>query len=86
MNVLVTGGCGYKGSVLVPKLLDLNFNVHVIDTLWFGNYFQPHENLFVENPVNTTESYHFNSSFCIKFSSDTRHNKNKNWVYESTSF
>ena len=48
MNVLVTGGCGYKGSVLVPKLLDLNFNVHVIDTLWFGNYFQPHENLFVE--------------------------------------
>ena len=43
-------------------------------------------NLFVENPVNTTESYHFNSSFCIKFSSDTRHNKNKNWVYESTSF
>ena len=48
MNVLVTGGCGYKGSVLVPKLLDLNFNVHVIDTLWFGNYFQPHENLIVE--------------------------------------
>ena len=48
MNVLVTVVCGYKGSVLVPKLLDLNFNVHVIDTLWFGNYFQPHENLFVE--------------------------------------
>ena len=43
MNILVTGGCGYKGSILVPKLLNLGHYVTVIDTQWFGN-FLPHDN------------------------------------------
>ncbi|MDP1574205.1 MAG: SDR family oxidoreductase [Coxiellaceae bacterium] len=47
MNILLTGGCGYKGSVLVPKLLRDNHTVLVIDTQWFGNYLQPHKNLTV---------------------------------------
>lgn len=40
MNILVTGGGGYKGTVLVKKLL-LNKKIKrivVIDTFWFGNY------------------------------------------------
>lgn len=45
MHILVTGGCGYKGTVLVPKLLDRGYDVTVIDTMWFGNYLKPHENL-----------------------------------------
>lgn len=45
MKVIVTGGCGYKGSVLVPKLLDRGYRVVVIDTMWFGNYLRPHPNL-----------------------------------------
>jgi nucleoside-diphosphate-sugar epimerase len=36
--VLVTGGCGYVGSRLVPRLLDLGMRVRVLDTQWFGNY------------------------------------------------
>ncbi|EKD92212.1 MAG: hypothetical protein ACD_29C00114G0003 [uncultured bacterium] len=47
MKVLVTGGCGYKGSVLVPKLLKNSHKVIVVDTQWFGNYLEPHENLIV---------------------------------------
>lgn len=47
MKVLVTGGCGYKGSVLVPKLLAANMEVSVIDTQWFGNYLPVNPNLKV---------------------------------------
>lgn len=47
MKVLVTGGCGYKGTVLVPKLLARGYHVTVLDTMWFGNYLEPHDNLNV---------------------------------------
>lgn len=45
MNVLVTGGCGYVGSVLVPTLLTSGNNVIVIDDQWFGNFLQDHPRL-----------------------------------------
>ncbi len=45
MNILVTGGCGYKGSILIPKLLNNKHKVTNIDTQWFGNYLNNHRNL-----------------------------------------
>ena len=45
MKILVTGGSGYKGSVLIPKLLELNHKVVSLDTQWFGNYLPKHKNL-----------------------------------------
>jgi nucleoside-diphosphate-sugar epimerase len=48
MRILVTGACGYKGTVLVPKLLSSGHEVIAIDTMWFGNYLKPHKNLTVE--------------------------------------
>lgn len=47
MRILVTGGCGYKGTVLVPKLLECGHDVTVVDTQWFGNFLQPHPRLNV---------------------------------------
>ena len=47
MHILVTGGCGYIGSVLTPKLLAFDHEVIVVDTMWFGNHLQRHKNLHV---------------------------------------
>jgi nucleoside-diphosphate-sugar epimerase len=42
MNILVTGGCGYVGSRLTQSLLEQGHAVTVVDTMWFGNYLEPH--------------------------------------------
>jgi nucleoside-diphosphate-sugar epimerase len=47
MNILVTGACGYKGNVLVPKLLKAGHSVTAFDIMWFGNDLQQHPNLTV---------------------------------------
>ena len=44
MKVLVTGGLGFKGSVLIPKLLTRGHEVLNLDINWFGNNLAPNEN------------------------------------------
>jgi len=55
--ILVTGGAGYVGSLLVRELLALGERVRVVDTMWFGNPFLPHERLeLVEGDLRRPEA------------------------------
>lgn len=47
MKILVTGGCGYKGHVLIPKLLARGYDVIAFDLQWFGNFLKPDPRLQV---------------------------------------
>ena len=47
MKILVTGGCGYKGSVLIPKLLSHGHEIIAVDIQWFGNFLPEHNHLIV---------------------------------------
>jgi len=45
MEILVTGGCGYVGTILVGKLIGHGYRVTVVDNVWFGNYLRDDPNL-----------------------------------------
>lgn len=44
-KILITGGCGYVGTVLTQSLLSKGHEIIIIDTEWFGNYLPYHNNL-----------------------------------------
>ena len=46
MKIFITGGAGYVGSKLVPKLLDLGHSVTVLDLMIYGEeVLEEHPNL-----------------------------------------
>ena len=45
MKILVTGGSGFKGSLLIPELLKDGHHVISIDTNWFGDNLKSHPSL-----------------------------------------
>ena len=49
-NILITGGAGYVGAALVPRLLDLGYRITVLDLMIYGNQVLPtdHPDLRVE--------------------------------------
>lgn len=47
MKILVTGGCGYVGSVLVPNLASQGNEITVVDAQWFGNFLPELKNVKV---------------------------------------
>ena len=66
MKILVTGGCGYKGHVLIPKLLARGFEVIAFDLQWFGNYLKPHKNLeIIKGDVRDIDDISLSGFDCI---------------------
>ena len=66
MKILLTGACGYKGTVLVPKLLAAGHEVIAFDIMWFGNFLEPHPRLLViKGDVRDIESVPLTGVDCI---------------------
>ena len=66
MRILVTGGCGYKGHVLIPKLLAQGHKVVCFDIQWFGNFFEHHHNLtIVKGDVRNIQEVPLDGIECI---------------------
>jgi nucleoside-diphosphate-sugar epimerase len=45
MNILVTGGCGYLGSVMVERLLNEGHHVRILDNMIFGKTELTHDTI-----------------------------------------
>ncbi|WP_416678731.1 NAD-dependent epimerase/dehydratase family protein [Candidatus Pseudothioglobus sp. Uisw_016] len=66
MKILVTGGCGYKGHVLIPKLLNQGHHVTCFDIQWFGNFLKGHDNLtIIKGDIRNIEEIPLNGVECI---------------------
>jgi len=44
-SVLITGGAGYVGALLTPRLLAAGYQVVVYDLMYYGCFLQPHPDL-----------------------------------------
>jgi nucleoside-diphosphate-sugar epimerase len=65
MKILITGGSGYVGSVLIPKLLNDGHKIINIDTQWFGNYLEKHKNLKnIKSNIKNINEIKFNDIEC----------------------
>ena len=45
MKILITGACGYIGTMLTNQLVSSGHSVIALDTQWFGNALEENENL-----------------------------------------
>ncbi len=62
MNILITGGCGFTGTVLTEKLLKKKHKVTIIDTQWFGNFLKRDKNLkILKKDIRNINNENFNN-------------------------
>jgi nucleoside-diphosphate-sugar epimerase len=56
MKLLIAGGAGYIGSTLIPKLLERDYQITVVDLLWFGNHLPETVNLIQKDIMNLCQA------------------------------
>jgi nucleoside-diphosphate-sugar epimerase len=54
-KVLLAGGAGYIGTMLTEELISRNYDVTVVDLLWFGNYLPTEAKLLNKNIMDLQE-------------------------------
>jgi nucleoside-diphosphate-sugar epimerase len=60
MNIFITGGCGYIGTVLVNKLISKGYFVTVLDNQWFGKHLKDNQNLkIIKDDIRNINKYNF---------------------------
>ncbi len=57
MKILVVGGAGYIGSRLIPNLVGHNYDVTVLDLLWFGNALPENVKVVKQDVFDIKESF-----------------------------
>lgn len=67
MNIFITGGCGYVGTVLTNFLLKEKKNkITVFDSMWFGNFLIKHKNLtIIKDELKNIKKYSLNNYDCV---------------------
>ena len=66
MNIFITGGCGYVGTVLTNQLIENGNQITVLDTQWFGNFLSPHKNLnIIKDNISNINKISFKEIDCI---------------------
>lgn len=89
MKILVTGGNGYIGNKLIPKLLFEKHKVYSIDTDWFGNNLKTNKNLIkFKTNLNNINKLKINKIDCIihlaSISNDPMAEIDKNLSWETS--
>ena len=57
-KILITGGAGYVGAILVPYLLENNYNVTVVDLMIYGiNVLKKHPKLKLLRVISETKIF-----------------------------
>ena len=65
MNIFITGGCGYVGTLLTQSLISKH-SITILDTQWFGNYLKPNKNLkIIKGNILDIENISFKNFDCI---------------------
>jgi nucleoside-diphosphate-sugar epimerase len=66
MKILITGGCGYVGTMLTQTLLNDGHEVIVVDTQWFGNFLPDHPRLTIfKQDIRDMDSIQLDGVKCI---------------------